>query len=313
MTAAMLCSPVMSARIAVVGSLMADLVVRVPRLPIAGESLIGRSAELFVGGKGGNQALAAKRAGATHVSMIGRVGQDEFGERIVATLAADGVDCSHVTRDRANSTGVAIPMVLDDGSNAIVAVPQANLAMSAADVIAASGVIAAADMLLVQFEVGMEAVETAMHLAREAGVRVLLNPAPIAPHPAGLLRMPAVLVANEVEAAALAPGCDGDHGREALELLAAGPAAVVVTLGAAGALLATQDGQAFIPPFIVDAVDSVGAGDAFCGALAVALCEGMELAAAVRFASAAGALAATRLGAAASLPARREIEALLHV
>jgi ribokinase len=308
----MLCSPTMSARIAVVGSLMMDLVVRVPRLPVAGESLIGQSFELFVGGKGGNQALAAKRAGANHVAMVGRVGADEFGRRIVATLSADGVDCSHVARDGSAGTGVAIPLVLDDGSNSIVAIPQANLAMSAADIVAARDVIAGADMLLVQFEVGMEAVEAAIRLAREAGVRVLLNPAPIAPHPSELLRLPTVLVANEVEAAALVPECGGDHGREAMELLGNGPAAVVVTLGAGGALLARQEGHVFVPPFVVDGVDSVGAGDAFCGALAVALCEGVELEDAVRFASAAGAIAATRAGAAASLPSRGEIEALLR-
>jgi ribokinase len=301
----------MSVRIAVVGSLMMDLVVRVPRLPVRGESLVGHGFDVFVGGKGGNQALAAKRAGAGHVSMIGRVGADDFGDRIVGTLSAEGIDCLHVSRDQSAGTGVAIPFVLDDGSNAIVAIPRANLSMGALDIVAARAVLAAADMLLVQFEVGMEAVEAAIRLAREAGVPVLLNPAPIAPHPPELLRMPAVLVANEVEAGALAPGCGGDHVREAMELLANGPAAVVVTLGAAGAVLATQKSHVFVPPFIVDAVDSVGAGDAFCGALAVAICEGMEIGDAVRFASAAGALAATRPGAAASLPTRREIEALL--
>ena len=302
----------MGVRIAVVGSLMTDLVVRVPRLPVAGESLIGHSFEVFVGGKGGNQALAAKRAGADHVAMVGRVGDDDFGERIVQTLESDGVDCTHVTRDPGVGTGVAVPMVLDDGSNAIVAIPRANLAMTAADIVAARDAITGADMLVVQFEVGMEAIEAAIRLARRAGVPVLLNPAPIAPHSPELLQLPNVLVANEVEAAALAPGCNGDHSREAAALLANGPEAVVMTLGSAGALLATRDGQVFVPPFRVKAVDSVGAGDAFCGALGVALCEGMEMTTAVRFASAAGALASTRPGAAASLPYRDEIEALLR-
>jgi ribokinase len=300
----------MGGRIAVVGSLMTDLVVRVPRLPRAGESLIGHEFATYVGGKGGNQAIAAARAGADSVHMVGRVGADAFGEEIVRTLAADRVDCRFVARDEDVGTGVAVPMVLDDGSNSIIAIPRANLRMSPADIIAARDVLTAVDVLLAQFEVSMEAVEAGMRMAREAGVRVILNPAPIAPHRSEIFRLAHVVVANEVEAAALAPDCRGDHGTEALALLAKGPAVAIVTLGREGAVVATQEERFFVPAFTVKAIDSVGAGDAFCGALAVGLCERMDLAEAVRFASATGALSVTKAGAAASLPVRAAIDEL---
>lgn len=301
----------MPVRIVVVGSLMTDLVVRVPRLPVVGESLIGHSFEVFVGGKGGNQALAAVRAGASHVSIIGRVGDDDFGRRITDELTTGGVDCSFVTLDPREGTGVAVPIVLDDGRNAIVALPRANLALAPAHVFEAGDAIRAADMVLVQFEVGMAAIEAAMRIAREANVPVLLNPAPIAPHPANVPGLASVIVANEIEAAALVPTARGDHAAEAGALRDLGPSLAVVTLGAAGAVVANSDSVSHVPAFVVEAVDSVGAGDAFCGALAVALCEGMSAHAAVRFAGAAGALACTRPGAAPSLPTRRQIESLL--
>lgn len=298
--------------IAVVGSLMMDLVVRAPRLPLVGESLLGHEFGMFVGGKGGNQALAAARAGAAPVSMIGRIGDDLFGQRIVETLEADGLHCGHITRDRDSGTGVAVPIVFDDGGNSIFAVPQANLRVTAADVDAARDAIRGARMLLVQFEVAMDATLQAMRLAREAGVRAVLNPAPIAQHPAEMLTLATYLVVNEVEAAALAPAAGGDHLQEARTLMSRGPAAVFVTLGAAGSIVVSEGTEEFVPPFRVDAVDSVGAGDAYCGALAVALAEGRNLAAAARFASAAGAMSTTRPGAAASLPTRAEIESLLR-
>ena len=296
---------------------MQDLVLRVPRLPLPGESLLGREFAMFAGGKGGNAAVAAARLGASPVHMIGRVGQDSFGDHIVDTLAADGVDCTFIQRDPASGTGIAVPFVFDDGENSIVAMPRANLAMTAADADAASAVIVASSVLMVQFEVAMQATAAAMRLARAAGVPVLLNPAPIAPHDPELLHFATYLVLNEVEAAAMAPGAGGDHAREAADLLARGPVAVVVTLGAVGALLATREGTVAVPPFAVQAVDSVGAGDAFCAAFALAIAEQPsgppDFARAARFAAAAGALAVTHRGAAPSLPRRAEVEALLSL
>lgn len=291
---------------------MMDLVVRVPRLPLPGESLIGHEFRTFVGGKGGNQAIAAKRLGAGQVAMIGRVGADRFGEKVLETLAADGVDCTHVSRDPAIGTGVALPLVFDDGTNSIISIPQANLALTSADISTARPAIEGANLLLVQFEVSMEATLAAMRIAREAGVRVVLNAAPVAAEPLEALALATYLVVNEVEAAALAPAAGGDHVREARVLLARGPGAVIVTLGEAGAIVATQDGSEFVAPFSVPAADSVGAGDAFCGGFAVGITEGMRLAEAARLGSAAGAVSVTRRGAVASLPVRDEVEALLR-
>ena len=298
--------------IAVVGSLMMDMVIRAPRLPLVGESLLAHDFGMFVGGKGGNQALAARLAGGGPVSMIGRVGDDLFGQRIVGTLESAGVDCSHVIRDKTTTTGVAVPIVFDDGRNSILAVPQANLRMTPEQVDEAADTIRGARILLVQFEVNMDATLQAMRVARAADVPVMLNPAPIAQHPDEMLELATYVVLNEVEAAALVPEATGDHIREARTLLARGPQAVFVTLGEAGSIVLSEGVEAFVPPFVVNAVDSVGAGDAYCGALAVALAEGRKPVDAARFASAAGALSVTRAGAAASLPTRAEIEHLLN-
>ncbi|MGH2632616.1 MAG: ribokinase [Tepidiformaceae bacterium] len=301
-------------RMVVLGSLMQDLVVRVPRLPLVGESLLGHEFAVFPGGKGGNAAIASARLGAS-CHMVGRVGTDPFGGQLIAALQADGVDCSFVQRDPANGTGIAVPMVFDDGRNSIISVPRANLAMTAADAEAAREVIASADVLIVQFEVAMEATMAAIRIARHAGVAVLLNAAPITPYPPEALRLATYLVVNDVEAAAIAPEAGGDHAREATELLARGPGAVVVTLGELGSVVATQDGAAFVAPFLVEAIDSVGAGDAFCAAFAFAMGTAAparrDPVAAARFANAAGALAVTRPGAAPSLPRFAEVQAML--
>jgi ribokinase len=300
-----------NARIVVVGSLMLDLVVQAPRLPVIGESLLGYGFATFVGGKGGNQALAAARLGADRVTMVGRVGRDDFGRRIVTELEAGGVDCQLVQRDPTVGTGVAIPIVLDGGANSIISIPQANMAMTAEDVEAANDVIRSASMLLVQSEVAVAATEAAMRMAKLAGVPVMINAAPVAPLPPGMLELADFLVVNEIEADALCPEDSTDYVAQVRALQRHTPT-VVITLGEAGALFAHETRAESIPAFCVEAVDSVGAGDAFCGALAVALCEGQHLAAAVRFASAAGAVSVTRHGAAASLPTRAEVLRLMQ-
>lgn len=290
---------------------MMDLVIRAQRLPALGESLIASGFQTFVGGKGGNQATAAARLGA-EVAMIGRVGDDEFGRAIVANLASEGVGTGHVSVDPVTGTGVAVPIVLDDGNNAILAVPRANLALGPDDIRRAAPAIESADVLLVQFEVGMEATEFAMRIARHAGRTVILNPAPIAPYPPGLLALADVLIPNEVEAAALTPAAGGDHEREAAALLGHGPRGVIITLGGDGALVATPGANTHLPAFPVATVDTVGAGDAFCGAFALALASGAPLFEAARYGSAAAACAVTRPGAAAALPFRSEVAQILH-
>ncbi len=214
---------------------MMDLVVRAPRLPHVGESLLSHSFKTSPGGKGANQAIAAARLGAT-ATMIGRIGQDRFGEILRTGLESAGVDTRFVSVDPAVGTGVAVPIVLDSGENAILAIPQSNLALSPADIEAARETIAAADMLMVQFEVGMEATLAAMGIASDAGVPVMLNPAPIAQHPAEMLRLVSVIVANELEAAALVPEAKSDHTKEIAALQKMAPTAVI-TLGAEGSLV----------------------------------------------------------------------------
>jgi ribokinase len=288
---------------------MMDLVVRAPRLPLPGESLLSHSFQTSPGGKGANQAIAAARMGAD-VAMVGRIGRDRFGEILRTKLEEAGVDTTHISVDPEVGTGVAVPIVLDSGENAILAVPQANMRLGEAEIEAARAAIESATMVMLNFEVGMQAVEAAARIAAGAGVPVLLNPAPIAPHSPLIFALSRVLVANEVEAAALVPEAAGNHAQELKDLRRMSPR-VLVTLGADGLIGGDIDGTFEIPAFPVTAVDSVGAGDAFCGALAVRLAEGAGLEEAARFASAAGALAVTKAGAQASLPTCTEVEAFL--
>jgi ribokinase len=291
---------------------MVDLVARIPRLPVPGETLFAHTFDMFVGGKGANQAIAAKRLGADQVSLIGRIGSDDFGTRVASTLEQARVDITYLGRDSLSGTGTAIPLVFDDGGNSIISVPMANMAMTVDHVKAAATAIEQSHALLLQFEVPMACNIAAARIARAAGIPVFLNTAPVAELPGELLALATVVVANEVEAAALAPGNPPTPADQALAFVRAGVPLAVVTLGADGAVLALGDEVTSVPPFLVDAVDSVGAGDAFCGGLAVAIAEGRPPLEAVRFASAAGALAATRHGAAVSLPMRQPTDDLLQ-
>lgn len=306
-------------RIAVVGSLITDLVIRAPRRPLPGETLIGYSLDVFLGGKGFNQAVAAARCGAD-VAMIGRVGADEFGDRFLEALAREGIRTDYVVRDPEQGTGVASPLVEDSGDNSIVQIPRANAALSPQDVEWAAPVLENCDVLLAQLEVPPAASLRAAQVARNAasaGVRFILNPAPARQDAADLIRLADILVPNEVEAMGLtgviASGESAAPGpaEAARRLREQGAPVVVITLGARGVLLATDAGEQHFPAHPVNVVDTTAAGDAFCGALAVALAEGRELADAVAFANAAGALAVTRLGAEPSLPRREEVERLL--
>jgi ribokinase len=312
--------PARPARVAVVGSLNVDLVFTASRRPGAGETLQGTAFDVYSGGKGANQALAAARAGGL-VSLVGRTGGDPFGAQLRAALEADGVDLRHTAVDAEAGTGVAGIVVEPDGSNSIVVVSRANGRLGPADVARAAGAIEAAAVLLLQLETPLAAAVSAARLARGAGGTVVLNPAP-APHPgqgqtpeglSELLRLTDIVVPNQTEAGQLT-GMAADTAAGALRagraLLAAGPRAVLITLGDRGALLVEAHQDVPVPPFAVHAVDTTAAGDAFCGALAVALAEGQSLSLAARFAAAAGALAVTVAGAGPSLPRRQEIERL---
>jgi ribokinase len=293
--------------IAVVGSLNLDLVARVERLPEEGETLLARGYAEHAGGKGANQALAAARLGA-RVAMVGRVGRDEAGARLRQGLARAGVDVGEV-REVDAPTGRALIEVDDAGRNRIVVVPGANHAWSADGL--PDGVLAAADLLLVQLEVPSGVVAAAVRRAAAHGARVVFNVAPAAPVAAEVLADVAVLVVNQSEAAHLLGAQEGevtdDPTAAARRLAALGPADVVVTLGAAGAAHAGTAGAGRVEGTPVHAVDTTGAGDAFLGALTASLDEGSALDDAVRFACAAGAEATTREGAQPSLPDREAV------
>ncbi len=299
--------------VCVVGSFMTDLVMRVARRPQAGETVRAEEFGIFLGGKGFNQAVAARRLGA-RVAIIGRVGADEFGARFLAALAREDINAAGVIRDPDEGTGIATPVVDATGANSIIIAPRANLRLSPADVAAHAEQVAAADVLLLQLEVPAGASIAAARIARTAGRRVVLNPAPVAPFPDELLRLADVVTPNEVEAATLtAQSVTGPEAalRAAERLLARGARAVVVTLGAAGCVVATAHTQMHLPAFAVQAVDTTAAGDAFTAALAVRLAETDDLLEAARWGNAAGACAVQRLGAEPSLPPRAAVAEML--
>ena len=300
----------MPPRIVVVGSSNTDLVVRAPALPAAGQTVLGTSFFRAAGGKGANQAVAAARLGA-RVTLVARVGRDEFGEASLSNLQREGVDTSFVVRDPDARSGIALIIVSDEGENAIAVAPGANATLEPKDVDRAAEEIEAADILLLQLETPIPTVAHAVSRARDAGVPVILNPAPAAPVDVRVLRDVSVLTPNTGEAIALTGG--GGSGVEAARLAArklraAGVRRVIVTLGAEGALLEEDEVSVVRPARSVAVVDTTAAGDAFNGALAVALAEGASLQAAADFANQAAALSTTREGAQPSLPTRAEVD-----
>ena len=306
----------MKPTVVVFGSINIDLVARVQRLPRPGETLTGQRFETTPGGKGANQAVAAARMGA-RTAMVGRVGADAFGEQLLASLAENGVATDAVLRDTEAHTGVALINVAENGHNAIVVVPGANGRVEQADVERLRPLLEQAAVLLVQLEIPQETVLAALRLAREMGVRTILDPAPVHENlPDELLAFCDILTPNEHEAAVLVGGAieTAAEASEAAEALRArGAQVVILTRGEKGATVAVADGVWHQPPFRVNAVDTVGAGDAFNGALAVALAEGYDVATAVRWASAAGALAVQRQGAQRAMPRRDEVLALVEM
>ncbi|MCW6006423.1 ribokinase [Micromonospora sp. CPCC 205371] len=290
-------------RVVVAGSANMDLVATSPVLPRPGETVLGNAFTMVPGGKGANQAIAASRAGAS-CSFLGAIGSDAFGVTLKARLAASGVDSAHA-RVVYGSSGVALVVVEAEGENTIVVIPGANGAFTALTE-AELATIQGADVLVCQLEIPVETVTQAAVAARAAGVRVLLNAAPARDLPDELLAAVDLLVVNEGEAQAIL----GSGRDDPAALLSVVPRAVV-TLGDEGAWYVSRDGEATrVPAFKVDTVDSTAAGDAFTGALAVGWGEGRDLVDAVRWACAAGAVCARRLGASVSLPTRDEIDAL---
>ncbi|HYM90200.1 MAG TPA: ribokinase [bacterium] len=295
------------------GSSNIDLIARVPRLPRLGETLVGRSFHLGYGGKGANQAVMAARLGA-RVTLVAKVGRDVFGEGAARNLKNEGIETTHVLVAADRVSGVAQILVDDSAQNVIVVVPGANQDLRPAEVQRASPAILGADAVVCQLEVPVETTLEAFRIARTGGVCTILNPAPAAPLPDELLDLVDICLPNEPEAEQLTGQSVATRaGVEAAAraLLRRGPRAVVVTLGAAGALVVDQGGAEPIPAVAVDAVDPTGAGDAFIGSLAVFLAEGVALREAAHRANAAAALSVTRIGAQESFPTGDEVRAFL--
>lgn len=292
--------------ITVFGSLNLDLVMAVPALPRAGETVLAPAYEAFPGGKGANQAAAAARAGAK-VRLFGRVGGDPFAEPVLAALGRAGVDISGVGRS-ARPTGVACVAVAPGGANQIVVASGANLAAEAAQVPDAA--LGAGTVVVLQNEVPVAETAALIGRASARGARVLLNLAPAGPFPAATLDRVAVLIVNEVEAAALA-GREGEPARIGRLLAARHGLTVVVTLGAGGALAFDAGTDWRSPALPVTPVDTTGAGDAFVGVFAAAMDAGLDLGGCLRRASVAAGLSCLAKGAQAALPDAAAIEAAL--
>lgn len=310
--------------ILVVGSLNADLVVRVARFPRPGETISGDDLQIIPGGKGANQAVAAARQG-TSVAMLGRVGKDSFGPDLIHNLKQNNVDTSHVQTDAGSATGTAIIVVDSNGQNNIVLSPGGNGQVRPADVADVS--FSDYTLLLLQLEIPIEAVISAAQRARENGLRVLLNPAPARSLPDELISLSDFILPNETELSLLTNQQVHDPASAetaARTLLEGGAQNVIVTLGANGALIVNQEITKHIPSFEVQVVDTTAAGDAFIGGFAAKLLESngklldaqeqaLALQNAVRYGCACGALAATKFGAQPSLPTQEEVERFMSL
>lgn len=299
--------------IVIVGSLNMDFVVQMDALPLPGQTVPGRGFQMIPGGKGANQACAVGRLGGEGF-MVGRVGDDVFGERLKASLQVAGVDVCRVLSTEGEPSGVALIFVERGGQNMIVVAPGSNGRLEPHDVASSAHIFAEGGYLLLQLESPMETVAAAAALGRSRGMTTILDPAPARPLSRSLLGDVDILTPNETEALVLldlpasAVSLD-DAPRLAAELLALGPRRVILKLGDKGAWLADGATSCHFAARPVEAVDATAAGDTFNGALAVALSEGRAIEDAVPFANAAAALSVTRLGAQASVPTRAEVDA----
>jgi ribokinase len=300
--------------ITVVGSLNMDLFIDVAQLPAPGETVVGKNFRRSPGGKGANQASAIARLGHP-VAMIGAVGRDAFGEELIETLAGQGVRVEAIARRDGVATGTALIVLDAAGQNQIVIAPGANGTLAAADIGGCAALLRQSRAVIAQLEIPLAATEAALRAAREAGAVAVLNPAPFVPGCDALLPICDWLLPNETEASKLA-------GFEVRDLNSAARAArrlreascglnVLVTLGSAGAWLDTEDFSGHVPALVVEAIDTVGAGDTFVGAFVTRLVEGAAPLEAARFASAAAAISVTRRGA-QSGPSRAEADAFLR-
>jgi len=299
--------------ITVIGSLNMDLVVRTPKIPMAGETLAGSDFHLIPGGKGANQSVASARAEAP-TRMIGCVGKDAFGPVLVNSLVAAGVDASGVIQLNEVSTGTATILVEDNGENRIIIVAGANGRVTTELVQQQWPVVQGSDLILLQHEIPLTTIHAVIERARAEGMRVILNPAPFYAIPLDILAKIETLILNKVEAAALTglPVNDLAAAHTAAQvILDRGVNNVIITLGSNGAVLHNAQDKLFQPGFKVKVVDTTAAGDTFTGGYAASILNGQNPYDALLYATAASALAVTRLGAQTSIPGREEVEAFI--
>lgn len=300
--------------IAVLGSINMDLVAQTPRLPAPGETLTGHDFFTAPGGKGANQAVAAARLGSS-VFMIGRVGGDVFGEALLDSLEHNRVNIDKVIKEPEQSSGVALIAVDDNAENNIIVVPGANGLVGDADISHLSEILPKIDVLLLQLEIPIEAVISAAQAAQKHGVKVILDPAPAQPLPPEIYNYIDIITPNETEASLLVGfpvQSQNDAAKAAKKIMSLGVPQIIIKMGAKGVYWANAEANEFFPAYEVDAVDTVAAGDAFNGGLAVALREGLPLPVAISWGMAAGALSATKHGAQPSMPDRESLERLIN-
>ncbi|MFZ1140370.1 MAG: ribokinase [Candidatus Sulfotelmatobacter sp.] len=298
-------------RIAVVGSANIDLTTFTNQFPKPGETIFGQSFDLGFGGKGANQAVAARLCGA-EVFMVARVGSDLFGPATIENFRKQGIDTTHVKQVEGLSSGVAPIFVEPSGQNRILVVKGANDALKPADVDAAAETLKAADCIVLQFEIPVETVYYAIQFARKHGIRCILNPAPAQTVDLTALKDLDYFVPNESEAETItgqAVKNVEDAKKCAEKLVASGIRRVIITLGANGSFLASRDGSEHVPAFAVNSIDSSGAGDAFIGSFAVFLAEGLLEKEAVRRANLYAALSTTGVGTQKSFSDRARFDA----
>ena len=299
----------------VVGSINMDMVMRVARMPVAGETVHGDGFATSPGGKGANQAVAAARAGANCI-MLGRVGDDTFGQTLIDILAVDGIDCDNVMITSETSTGAAMILVDGLGENSIVISGGANMALTPDDIFPRGDLFSLADVVVLQLEIPLPTVRAAMDLARRHCCKIVLDPSPVPGRLPDELLAVDIVTPNIIEAEQIT-GMQAAEERAdrqvASKLVERGAGAAVLKIGSRGSLVVSADGEiARVPAYRVDIVDTTGAGDAFTGTLAVAVARGNCLADAARIANAAGALACTKFGAQTAIPTWDEIHILME-
>jgi len=304
----------MKPEIIVVGSSNTDMVVKTDHLPAKGETVIGTDFMIAPGGKGANQAVAAARAGGK-VHFIAKIGNDVFGKQTVKGFIKDKINTKFIYIDKEVSSGIALILVDKRGQNSIAVAPGANSNLSPRDILNASKIFSNAKVLLVQLEIPLETVRTAIDLGCKNNLTVILNPAPATKLPHEFYQKISIITPNESETRILTgikPNSSKNLILAAEKLLRNGVKTVIITLGEKGAFIHSKTISTFIPTYKVKPVDTTAAGDVFNGALAVAIAEGLELLEAVQFANAAAAISVTRPGAQPSAPFRNEILKMLE-